>query len=170
MGWEYLERSAKDAGFYEGHGRARNRWFEGLKSSVSSLESVDIVEVLHVNILSPIFCFHVVTGPHYPTLHPYVASPSNHENTPRIFSLISMIVDYKKKTRNQSIDERTQKANHHLNLHTYSIYRTPDGGLIDLYDGRDYNRDLWSRGFLRIKSKAPSKHIEKINSLTENWT
>lgn len=160
----------KMLGFTKDMGEQETDGLKGSNLVSRSLESVDIVEVLHVNILSPIFCFHVVTGPHFPNLHPCVASPSNHENTPRIFSLISMIVDYKKKTRNQSIDERTQKANHHLNLHTYSIYRTPDGGLIDLYDGRDYNRDLWSRGFLRIKSKAPSKHIEKINSLTENWT
>lgn len=139
---------------------------DGLKGSnlVSrSLESVDIVEVLHVNILSPIFCFHVVTGPHFPNLHPYVASPSNHENTPRIFSLISMIVDYKKKTRNQSIDERTQKANHHLNLHTYSIYRTPDGSLIGLDNGRNCDCNLWSRGFLKPKGKTAAKHVEKIN-------
>ena len=135
-----------------------------------SLESVGIVEVLlHVNILSPIFCFRVVTGPLYPNLHPYVASPSNHENTPRIFSLISMIVDYKKKDK-ESIDECAQKANHHLNPHTYSIYRTPDGSLIDLDDGRYCDRDLSSRGFLRIKSKAPSKHIEKNITLTEYWT
>ena len=143
---------------------------DGLKGSslVSrSLESVGIVEVLlHVNILSPIFCFRVVTGPN---LHPYVASPSNHENTPRIFSLISMIVDYKKKDK-ESIDECAQKANHHLNPHTYSIYRTPDGSLIDLDNGRYCDRDLWSRGFLRIKIKAPSKHIEKNITLTEYWT
>jgi len=136
---------------------------DGLKGSnlvPRSLESVGIVEVLHVNILSPIFCFRIVTGPHYPNLHPYIASPSNHENTPRIFSLINMIVDYKKKNK-ESIDERAQKANHHLNPHTYSIYRTPDGGLIDLDDGRYCDQDLWSRGFLRIKSKALSKHRKK---------
>ena len=52
-------------------------------------------QMLNVNILSPIFCFQVID---YPNPHWH---PSNHENTPRIFSLISMIVDYKKKEKNQ---------------------------------------------------------------------